>query len=303
MVVTVDLHVAGQIATIAHNVVAVGVARGVELAFAGDVPVRDGAGALEHHVGNHGGGEMLAGNIAVAGIVAVDEKARIGQADLVDYATREQAAFKAQLVHGAVALGAQVPLSDGVGDTERKDELVLPKEGTAVEVQARTLDNVVAVGPLCQALDALRDDEHVVVHDPEPLGAQVVGAFGAGGEAARAAAVFELRGVDDAVGATLCIGLIGVDAPQVGEALVECDAHGFGLARILVIDDHNAPGHGRELGHRVEQVGQELLALIGDDNDGKLVDGGGKGGSHEREYPFAWAVHRPCGINNVSHWT
>ena len=303
MVVTVDLHIASEEASVAHDVVAVGVARGVELALAGDIPVRDGAGALENHVSNNGGGEVLAGHVAVAGIVAVDKEARIGQANLVDHAAREHAALKAQLVHGAVALGTQIPLGDGVRDAERKDELVLPKEGTAVEVQARTLDNVVAVGPLCQALDALRDDEHVVVHDPEPLGAQVVGALGAGGEATRAATVFKLRRVDNAVGAALCIGLIGVDAPQGGEALVECGAHGLGLARILVIDNHNAPGRGRELGHRVEQVGQELLALIGDDNDGKLVDGGGKGGSHEREYPFAWAAFRPCGINNVSHGT
>ena len=223
---------------------------------------------------------MLARNIAVAGIVAVDEKACIGQADLVDYAAREQAAFKAQLVHGAVALGAQVPLSDGVGDTKRKDELVLPKEGTAVEVQARTLDDVVTVRPFGQALNTLGDNEHVVVHDPEPLGAQVVGALGAGGEATRAATVFKLRRVDNAVGAALCIWLVSVDAPQVGEALVECGAHGFGLARILVVDDHDAPRRCRELGHGVEQVGQKLLALIGDDDDGKLVDGSGKGGSH-----------------------
>lgn len=87
VIVSVDLHVTGQKASVAHDVVAVGVARGVELAFAGDVPVGDGAGALEHHVGDHGGGEVLAGDIAVAGVVAVDEKARIGQADLVDYAT------------------------------------------------------------------------------------------------------------------------------------------------------------------------------------------------------------------------
>ena len=77
---------------------------------------------------------MLAGDIAVTGVVAIDEEASVGQADLVDYATREQAAFKAQLVHGAVALGAQIPLGDGVGDTKRKDELVLPKEGAAIEV-------------------------------------------------------------------------------------------------------------------------------------------------------------------------
>lgn len=120
MVVAIDLHVAGQKTAIAHDVLAVGTARGVELAFAGDIPVRDGAGALEDHVGDDGGGEMLAGNIAVAGIVTVDEKARVGQADLVDYAAREQASFKAQLVHGAVALGAQIPLGDGVGDTKQR---------------------------------------------------------------------------------------------------------------------------------------------------------------------------------------
>ncbi len=92
---------------------------------------------------------MLAGDITVAGVVAIDEEARVGQADFVDYATREQAAFKAQLVHGAVDIGAQVPLGDEVGDIERKDELVPPKEGAAVKVQARTLDDVVAVRPLC----------------------------------------------------------------------------------------------------------------------------------------------------------
>ena len=277
MVVAVNLHVAGQITAVAHDVVAVGVARGVELSFAGDIPVGDGAGALEHHVGNHGGGEVLAGHVAVAGIVAVDKEARVGQANLVDHAAREHAALKAQLVHGAVALGPQVPLGDGVRDAERKDELVLPKESAAVKVQARTLDDIVAVGPLGKTLDAFGDDEHVVVHHPEPLGPQIVGAFSASGEAARTAAVFELRGVDDTVGAALRVGLLGVDAPQAGQALVECGAHGLGLARILVIDNHDAPGRCRELGHGVEQVGQEFLALVRNDNDGELIDGGGKG--------------------------
>ena len=46
MIVAVDLHVTGQIAAVAHDVVAVGVARGVELALAGDVPVGDGAARL-----------------------------------------------------------------------------------------------------------------------------------------------------------------------------------------------------------------------------------------------------------------
>ena len=106
----------------------------------------------------------------------------------------------------------------------------MPKEGAAVKVQARTLDDIVAVGPLGKTLDAFGDDEHVVVHHPEPLGAQVVGTLGAGGEAARAATVFKLRRVDDTVGAALRVRLLGVDAPQVGQALVECGAHGLGLA-------------------------------------------------------------------------
>ena len=105
VVVAIDLHVAGQEASVAHDVVAVGVARGVGLALAGDVPVRDGAGALKHYVGDHGGGEVLACHVAIAGVVAVDEETRIGQADLVDHAAREQSALKAQLVHGTVALG------------------------------------------------------------------------------------------------------------------------------------------------------------------------------------------------------
>ena len=118
MVVAVDLHVARQIAAVAHDVIAVGVARGVELTLASNIPVGDGTGALEHHVGNHGGGEVLAGDIAVAGIVTVDKEAGVGQADLVDHAAREHAALKAQLVHGAVALGTQIPLSDGVRDAK-----------------------------------------------------------------------------------------------------------------------------------------------------------------------------------------
>lgn len=79
------------------------------------------------------------------------KKRASGRPILVDYATREQAALKAQLVHGAVTLGTQIPLGDGVGNAERKDELVLPKEGAAVKVQTRALDDVVAVRPLGQA--------------------------------------------------------------------------------------------------------------------------------------------------------
>ena len=84
MVITVDLHVAGQIAAIAHDVVAIGVTGGIELTLTGDIPVGDGAGALEHHIGDYDGREVLAGDIAIAGVVAVDKETSVGQADLVD---------------------------------------------------------------------------------------------------------------------------------------------------------------------------------------------------------------------------
>ena len=84
VVITVDLHVAGQVAAVTHDVVAIGVTGGIELTLTGDIPVGDGAGALEHHIGDYGSGEMLAGDIAIAGIVAVDKETSVGQADLVD---------------------------------------------------------------------------------------------------------------------------------------------------------------------------------------------------------------------------
>ncbi len=129
VVVTVDLHIASEEASVAHDVVAVGVARGVELALAGDIQLETARARLSTTSGNHSRRGVLAGHVAVAGIVAVDKEARVGQANLVDHAAREHAALKAQLVHGAVALGSQVPLGDRVGNAERKDELVLPKEG------------------------------------------------------------------------------------------------------------------------------------------------------------------------------
>lgn len=81
------------------------------------------------------------------------------------------------------------------------------KKAPPVEVQARTLDDVVAVGPLGQALNTFRDDEHVVVHDPKPLSAQGRRRTWCRQEKPPAAAsVFKLRRVDNAVGATLYIG-------------------------------------------------------------------------------------------------
>lgn len=115
MVITVDLHVAGQVAAVTHDVVTIGVTGGIELTLTGDIPVGDGAGALEHHIGDYDGREVLAGDIAIAGVIAVDKETSVGQADLVDNTTREQATLKAQLVHGAVASGPRSHLAMGLG--------------------------------------------------------------------------------------------------------------------------------------------------------------------------------------------
>ena len=168
IVIAVELEIASEIGAVAHDVVAVGIAGGVELTLSGDVPVRDHAGALQDEVGYHGGGEVLAGEIAIAGVVSIDEETRVGVADLLHYATAKEATFKAELIHGLASGLSQVGGGYRVGDAQGHNELILPKEGAAIEIKARSLDCVVAVGPLGQARDCLGDNEHIVVHDPKP---------------------------------------------------------------------------------------------------------------------------------------
>ena len=103
------------------------------------------------------------------------------------------------------------------------------------------MDCVVAVGPLGQARDCLGDNEHIVVHDPKPLGSQLIGALNAGREAAGAACVFKLWGVDHAICASFGIRLVTV-APKGKAALVEFRHHLFGGGGVLVIHDDDAPG-------------------------------------------------------------
>ena len=243
---------------------------------------------------------MLARHVAIAGVIAVDEESSIGQADLFDDTPREHAALKAKLVHFAIAFGAEAPLCNRVGNAERQDELILPEERAAVEIQPRGLDHIEAVCPFGETIDSLGDDEHVVVHDPKPLSSKLVCPLGAGREATRAAAVLVLRGIDNAFGVSPGIRFSFIHAPQIGQPPVKGGTHRLSLARILVVDDHDAPWGGRELCDRVEKVCEEFLTLVRHHHDGQFIDGGGKAGSHEREYPFAWAAYRPCVINIVA---
>ena len=297
VVVPVNLHVTREIPAVTHDVVAVGIARRVELTFAGDIPVAHDAGALQHHIRHDGGREVLTCDVAVTCVVSVDKESGVGQTDLFDDAAREHAALEAKLVHLTIAGGAQIPFGDGVGNAERQDKLVLPKERSAVEVQARGLDHIEPVGPFGESLDALRNDEHIVIHDPKPLSTQLVCPLGTGGETACPSAVLGLGIVDNACRAALRIGVSIVSAPKRREALVELRAHLLRLVRVLVIDDHDAPRRNGELGDRVKQIAKQLLTLVRHDDDGEFLDGNGTVTSHEPEYPFAWAAFGPYGFD------
>ena len=188
------------------------------------------------------------------------------------HATAKEAAFKAELIHRLASGLSQVGGCYRVGNAQGYDELILPKERTAVEVEARSLDDVVAIGPFCQARDGLRKDEHVVVHDPEPLCPQLVGALNAGRKAAGAARVLKLRGIDHAVEASLGI-RFAIAAPKGGTTLVEFRHHLFGGGGVLVVNDYDAPGSIVKCGDGIEKVCEHFLALIGDHDEREALDG------------------------------
>ena len=270
-VIAVRHEVSGHVAAVAHDVVAVHVGSGVELAHAGDVPIADLARTAQHHVGHDDRIGDLAGTIAVHRVVPIDEETRVGQTDLLDDVAAEQATFEAQRVHHAIASRAERSRCDRVRNAERDDEIVLPVERTAIIVVAASLNHVVPIGPLGQALDAFRHDGDVVVHDPEPFGTQLVRLLHTCGETARASEVVGLRRVDHAV---LVAGQVGHGgAPLRGELGAEFFDHAMGLVTVLVVHDDDAPRGDGKLLDGFEQGGEQLLALVGHHDDSQLFDG------------------------------
>ena len=169
--------------------VTVHVGGGVELAYAGDIPIADFTSAAQNHVGHHDRVGDFAGAIAVHRIVPVDEEAGIRQTDLFDDVAAEQAAFKAQGVHHTIAGASECGRSDRIGNAKRHDEIVLPVERTAIIVVSTALDHIMAAGPLGESFDGFRHHGHVVVHHPEPFGSQLICLLHTRGEAACAAEI------------------------------------------------------------------------------------------------------------------
>ena len=134
------------------------------------------------------------------------------------------------------------------------------------------MDYVVAIGPFGQARDCLGDNEHVVVHDPKPLGSQLIGALNAGRKAAGAARVLKLRGINHAVEASLGIRFV-IAAPKGGATLAEFRHHLFGGGGVLVVNDYDAPGGIVKCGDGIEKVCEHFLALIGDHDEREALDG------------------------------
>ena len=269
--VTIGHEVPGHVSAVAHDVIPVHVGCGVELAHAGDIPIADFARTAQDHVGHHNRVGDLAGTVAIHRVVPVDEEARVRQTDFRDHTAVEQAAFEAQRVHHSVSGRAECGGRDRVRDTQRHNEVVLPVERAAIVIESGSLNHLVLVGPLGQLGNGVRQHGHIVIHHPEPCGAQIIRLGHAGGETARATQVLGLRRIDHAL---FVAGLVGHGgAPLAGHLAGKRSDHVRRLIGLLIVHDDNAPRCLLKRQNRIEQYLEQLLTFVGGDDQGKLVDG------------------------------
>ena len=122
-----------------------------------------------------------------------------------------------------------------------------------VGIEALAHDGRGAFAPASQGLKCVGHDRHVVVHGPEPFGAQFVGALDSLGEAAGPSGILAHGHIADAAHAALAIGIAVGIAPLFPYARCEC-GHQLGSGRrILVVDHDDAPRCHREVQDRLEQ--------------------------------------------------
>ena len=145
---------------------------------------------------------------------------------------------------------------------------MLPVEVAVVEVASLAHDGVGLLAPAPEGLQRVREDADVVVHDPEPLRAQLVGTPHALGEPARPAGVLGHRVVHGARRAALGVLVPGRGAPLRVRPRAELGDDPGGLGGVLVVDHHHAPRCHRQGEDRVEKTLQQLLAHEGHDDDG-----------------------------------
>ena len=127
-----------------------------------------------------------------------------------------------------------------------------------------------ALRPRCQLGDGVRQHRHIIIHHPEPFGAKLVRLLHACGEAAGTAEILGLRRVHHTGLPTVAVddGL----APTARDFRFEFLDHALGFVGMLVVDHDDAPRGLFERKNRVEQCGQKILALVGGDDHGELVD-------------------------------
>ena len=142
IVVALLLEIAHHIAAIAHDVVAIHVACGVEFAHTSDIPVLYSARAPHDEIAHCHALGHLAGKIAIHRIIPVDEETRIRQTNLLHHTALEKATFETGGVHFLVAARRECAGRDGIRNTQEVDEVVLPVERLTVKVVATTLNNI-----------------------------------------------------------------------------------------------------------------------------------------------------------------
>ena len=209
----------------------------------------------------------MAGQVAVNAVVPVNEEAVIGKADFVDDRPREQAAFEACRVGFLAAAFIELRRGHGVVNGQGRDEAVLPVERAAVVVEAAALNHAVTGHPLRKVLEGARNGLHVVVHKPEPVGAQIVRDAHARREAARTARVAHLRSVHERVGA------IGPRHARIARSHLgrRSRNQALGRRRVLVVDYDDAPRGDRQRKVRAEKLREQLLPFIRDNHYGDFV--------------------------------
>jgi hypothetical protein len=156
--------------------------------------------ALEHEGVDVDDVGVLGGEPRVGGVVPGDEEARIGQADHPDDVGVDQHALERPGVGDRVPLAPELLAAVGQGDAEELVELGLPVERRAVEVVAPSVDDLEPLHPGRELLDRVGQDLDVVVHQPDPVGAELEGDPRALAEAAGAPGVGREPVVDQHAG-------------------------------------------------------------------------------------------------------
>ena len=123
------------------------------------------------------------------------------------------------------------------------------------------------VAPTIEDVEPVGKHGDVVIHHPEPLRAQLEGATYPLGESTGSTGVLLHGNVDRARRAPIGIGLVGRGSPVGIRAATKLRDDVPGLARVLVVNNHNAPGGNGKIEDGVKRPLEKLLAHVRHDDD------------------------------------